>query len=103
MHLLETCQHTRGSSRHSFLNSQDPRIHTTIDDAFSSVLQYMCATSRQCRVSYYSHDNFGSADVMDRNLSIIVFGLVYLLKVNNCTGIRRSCLKIYKYKVLEYI
>ena len=101
MHLLETCGRTRGSSRYSFLNSQDPQIHTTIDDAFSSVLQYMCATSRQCRVSYDSHDNFGSADVMDRNMSMIVFGLVYPLKVNKCTGIRRSGLKYintkYKY------
>ncbi|XP_028412386.1 uncharacterized protein LOC114535206 [Dendronephthya gigantea] len=28
---------------------QDPQIHTRIDDAFSSVLQYMSVTSRQCR------------------------------------------------------
>lgn len=30
---------------------QDSQIHTRIDDAFSSVLQYMSVTSRQCRVS----------------------------------------------------
>ncbi|CAB4012952.1 Hypothetical predicted protein [Paramuricea clavata] len=28
---------------------QGPQTHTTIDDAFSSVLQYMSVTSRQCR------------------------------------------------------
>ncbi|XP_013417059.1 A-kinase-interacting protein 1 [Lingula anatina] len=32
---------------------QDPLVYTSIDDAFSSVLQYMTTTSRQCR-RYYS-------------------------------------------------
>lgn len=31
---------------------QDPLIYTSIDDAFSSVLQYMTTTSRKCRRYY---------------------------------------------------
>ncbi|XP_019626685.1 PREDICTED: uncharacterized protein LOC109471770 isoform X2 [Branchiostoma belcheri] len=34
---------------------QDPLHFTTIDDAFSSVLQYMTTTTRQCRVSHYPY------------------------------------------------
>ena len=49
---------------YSPLHFQGPQIHTTIDDAFSSVLQYMSVTSRQCRVSYDSDDNFGSTSVV---------------------------------------
>ncbi|XP_078583156.1 A-kinase-interacting protein 1-like isoform X3 [Branchiostoma floridae x Branchiostoma japonicum] len=33
---------------------QDPLHFTTIDDAFSSVLQYMTTTTRQCRRYYHS-------------------------------------------------
>ena len=28
-------------------------VHTTIEDAFDTVLQYMNVTSRQCKVSYW--------------------------------------------------
>ncbi|CAH1799661.1 unnamed protein product, partial [Owenia fusiformis] len=33
---------------------QDPTVFTTIDDAFSSVLQYMTTTTRQCKRYYKS-------------------------------------------------
>ena len=29
---------------------QEPQVHTTIEDAFDTVLQYMNVTSRQCKV-----------------------------------------------------
>ncbi|XP_020629322.1 uncharacterized protein LOC110066437 [Orbicella faveolata] len=33
----------------SFQSSQEPMVHTTIEDAFDTVLQYMNVTSRQCK------------------------------------------------------
>ena len=35
-----------------FYAIQDPSSYTSIDDAFSSVLQYMSTTTRQCKVVY---------------------------------------------------
>lgn len=32
---------------------QEPQVHTTIEDAFDTVLQYMNVTSRQCKVMIY--------------------------------------------------
>ncbi|XP_032238878.2 A-kinase-interacting protein 1 [Nematostella vectensis] len=39
-------------SMQPFQHSEEPRVHTTIDDAFDTVLQYMNVTTRQCRRYY---------------------------------------------------
>ena len=35
----------------------DPVVYTSIDDAFSSIIQYMNTTSRQCKRYYRSHSD----------------------------------------------
>ncbi|XP_002734056.1 A-kinase-interacting protein 1-like [Saccoglossus kowalevskii] len=44
---------------------QDPAVYTTIDDAFSNIIQFMSSTSRQCK-RYYQSSSSGSKSTRDK-------------------------------------
>ena len=64
---------------------QEPKVHTTIEDAFDTVLQYMNVTSRQCKVrSQFFCSTFWIVYIQAYNDDVIE-GLFYASKQPGCS------------------